>query len=152
MIQDQKTATLTTVLSEVLANLAFMFDDEEPTGPQPDQSWLEATISYNGPKSGTLTLNCPAEFSPFLASNLLGVSPEDEDAEQSAEDALRELMNVLCGQYVTARHGVDDVFDLTIPQVRQLSEPPLASLSDGEDSATTSIEGNRLQLRHSLST
>ena len=41
---QQKAPTLTTILSEVLANLAFMFTDDESAEPAPDDRWLETTI------------------------------------------------------------------------------------------------------------
>ena len=45
---QQKTATLTTIFSEVLANLAFMFTDDEPGPPSAGDIWLETFISYQG--------------------------------------------------------------------------------------------------------
>jgi len=110
----------------VLADLAFMFtdevgepppqDDADPTGPV----LLETTISYHGPTSGTLTLRCPHEFAVLLAANLLGVDPEDEDSSRKARDAVGEFMNIVCGQFITAVHGTEQVFDLTLPQTREL--------------------------------
>ena len=145
---QQKTPTLSTVLSEVLANLAFMFTDDESAEPSPDDRWLETTISYRGPAKGTFRFRCPKNFSQLLAANLLGVDPQDEDAESKGEDAVKEFMNILCGQLVTSLHGTDDVFDLSIPQSNEVPKTPDLSVEDGPELATLSVEGYRVELAY----
>ena len=120
-MQDQKSATLTTVFSEVLANLAFMFTDEAPPEPPPGDVWLETTIAYSGPAAGTLRLWCTRGFSTRLAANLLGTDP---DTEQSTEDAVKEFMNIgpqvlTCGTKYPATHPV--------PKGRGRNQPPLVT-------------------------
>lgn len=145
---SQTHSPLTTVFSDVLSDLAFMFTDDEPAEPSPGSIWLEGTIRYRGPVSGTLTLVCPLEFCRMLAANLLGLDADEPEAEARAPDALRELLNVVCGQYVTAAFGHDKVFDLSIPEARVLSETPQL-VADQDDRATTlSVEGHCVQLRH----
>ncbi len=145
-MQEQKTATLATIFSEVLANLAFMFTDEVAADVATGDLWLETTIAYKGPHKGTLRFRCSSNFSIQLAANLLGVDPKDDDAEEAAKDAAKEFMNIVCGQLVTAIHGTDDVFNLTIPEVRELSEVPDLAADDGSESATLCVDGNLIQL------
>ncbi|MFH1420197.1 MAG: chemotaxis protein CheX [Planctomycetota bacterium] len=146
MMQEQKTATLTTIFSEVLANLAFMFTEDEQAEPSPGDLWFETTISYTGPHAGTLRLHCPAPFAKLLAANLLGVELNEDDGFDEAEDAVKEFMNIVCGQLVTAMHGCDDVFNLTIPEVRHLIETPdLSGQVDG-DVARLCVDGYLVQL------
>ena len=152
MMQEQKTATLMTIFSDVLANLAFMFSDESDTDTQAGDLWLETTIGYyevgDGGISGKLYLLCPREFSILLAANLLGVNPEDDDAGQAAEDAVKEFMNIVCGQLVTALHGTEDVFNLTIPKLKELPETPDFTDTDNPEIAVLSVEGHRVQLSY----
>ncbi len=143
-----KPATLATIFSEVLANLAFMFTEEEPTEPAAGGQWLEASIFYHGPIDGTLRLLCSTDFTVLLAANLLGIDPQDDDAETEARDAVKELMNVLCGQFVTAVHGEEHVFNLSIPQVRDIPETPDLSTPDGPESATFFVDAHRVQLTY----
>ena len=147
MVQ-QKTATLTTIFSEVLANLAFMFTEDEPIDPTSGEVWLETVISYRGPCTGTLRFRCSRDFSVLLAANLLGIDPDDNSATLQSEDAVKEFMNIVCGQFVTAMHGMDDVYNLSIPQVRELPETP--DFSDGDDDATStlSVDGHKVQLAY----
>ena len=147
-MSPQTTAALTTVFSDVLGNLAFMFSDGDQADPSSAATWLETTIGYHGPSSGTLRLQCTSEFGVLLAANLLGIDPEDDDAESKAQDAVKEFMNIVCGQFVTAAHGTNDVFDLTIPATRTLEQMPDSLNCDDEWSSTLTVEGHCVQLTY----
>ncbi len=161
-MQDQKTATLATVFFEVLANLAFMFTDEDPADPRVGDVWLETTIAYSGPGAGTLRLRCTRDFSTRLAANLLGTDPDDPETEQSASDAVKEFMNIVCGQFITAAYGAEEVFNLTIPEIVELSETPGLTACEGEtvplqgtiaplqgvETSVVSVDGQLVQLSH----
>lgn len=147
-MQDQKTAALTTIFSEVLADLAFMFTDEELADPPAGDVWLETTISYGGPVAGTLRLRCTRDFSAQLAANLLGADPGDPDSELSASDAVKEFMNIVCGQFITAVHGTEEVFNLTIPEIVELPQAPELTVCEGVETSVVSVDGKFVQLSH----
>ena len=147
-MQQQQTATLTTVFSEVLASLAFMFTDEEQQNPPPDTVWLETKISYYGSFRGTLCFRCTREFSTLLAANLLGIDSEDEQAATAAEDASKEFMNIVCGQLVTALYGTESVFNLSIPQLEVMSNPPDLYVTDDPHVSALWVEGSPVQLSY----
>jgi len=117
----QRTATPATIFSEVLANLAFMFTDEDIPAPAPGDPWLETIIEYRGSVCGTLTFLCTRGFARLLAANLLAIDPQDPAADTKAEDAAREFMNIVCGQLVTTLHGAERMFDLSIPRSTPLN-------------------------------
>ncbi len=152
-MQDQKTTTLTTVLSEVLANLAFMFTDDGEFDPAAGERWLETAIGYKGSVSGSLRLTCTATFAAQLAANLLGVESSAETIEQESIDAVKEFMNVVCGQYVTTAYGIEDVFNLTIPEVFERSTAPEFDDPEeaSEDVVLLSVDGLWMELRHTRS-
>ncbi len=145
-MQQQATEILTQVLSEVLANLAFMFTEDESPDPVPDDQWLEVTIHYHGPRSAALCLRCSRGFSILMAANLLGVDQESEDPEPKADDAVKEFMNVVCGQLITTMHGSDDVFDVSIPDIIELPEEPDWDEETEALVTTVTVEGHRIQL------
>ncbi|HVP10959.1 MAG TPA: chemotaxis protein CheX [Phycisphaerae bacterium] len=147
-MQQQTSATLTTIFSEVLANLAFMFTDEEQVNPSSTDAWLETVISYQGPVNGTLRFRCTTDFSVLLASNLLGVDLRDAEAGAKARDAVKEFMNIVCGQFVTALHGSESIFNLTIPEITELAETPDLRADNGVDSSTLSVDGFLVQLSY----
>lgn len=145
-MQQQATEILTQVFSEVLANLAFMFTDDESPDSAPDDPWLEVTIHYHGPRSAALCLRCSRGFSILMAANLLGVEQETDDPAPQADDAIKEFMNVLCGQLITTMHGNDDVFDLSIPDIIELPQEPDWNKETEALVTTVSVEGHRIQL------
>lgn len=115
---------LSRLVGDVLGNLAFMVSDDEPAELPPGAVWLQCSVRYDGPVSGELCCWCTRDFAIQLAANLLGIEPDEGDAQISAEDAFCEFLNVLCGQLVTAWHGSDAVFNLSIPSCRECLETP----------------------------
>ncbi|MCH8804704.1 MAG: chemotaxis protein CheX [Planctomycetes bacterium] len=116
---------LAAVVSKILGDLAFMVGDGESHGKIPaDAIWLQGEISYRGPLAGTLRCFCTRDFAVQLTANLLGLDPDEEDARDGADDAMREFMNVLCGHLITVWHGTEAVFNITLPKVVECREPP----------------------------
>lgn len=146
-MQQTKT-TLKGLFSEILANLAFMFTDDEDTEASDQDVWLETSISYLGPHRGTLVFHCPHRFTQGLAANLLGVDPEAPEVEDQSQDAVKEFMNILCGQLVTQFFGSEDIYNLSIPECRVLPEMPEFVISQDPNVAGLSVDGSRIQLVH----
>jgi len=115
---------LTHVVLEVLGDLAFMLTDDQPTDWPAGTAWLQGEVSYRGAVAGTLRCWCTRDFAARLAANLLGIEAEQGAAQVAAEDAVREFLNVLCGQLITVWHGTRNVFDLSIPRVHECAAAP----------------------------
>jgi CheY-specific phosphatase CheX len=146
MMPQLKPATLATIFSEILASLAFMFTEEEAAEDSPEATWIDTSISYEGPTRGTLRLRCTRDFAVQLAATLLGMDPLDDEARRAAEDAVKEFMNILCGQFVTTVHGTGDSFNLTIPQIEELPQMPDLSAPDSPVSSSLCVDGFRVQV------
>ncbi|MBI4719466.1 MAG: chemotaxis protein CheX [Planctomycetes bacterium] len=112
---------LTRIFSEVLANLAFLFPEpaSEPAGAE--GPWLESTIAYEGTHRGMLKLVCTDAFAALLAENLLGAPSGDTPLRGRMEDAIKELMNIVCGQLMTAAFGAQEMFNLGIPEIKAVA-------------------------------
>lgn len=147
MMKDDSHRILARTLSDTLANLAFMFTDNEPADIAPDADWLEVEISYHGPVHGRLLVRCTRSFAVRLSANLLGIDATELEAELGAEDGLCEFANVLCGQLVTALHDTDDVFNLSVPRLRPLTGAPEPATADL--AICIHVEGDPLQLVYS---
>lgn len=147
-MQQHKIATLATIFSEVLADLAFMFTEDDQSDADTGTVWLETKIGYRGSECGCLRFRCPVEFCTHLAANLLGVDPNDGNAERQSRDAVKEFMNVVCGHFVTTMYGTEEVFDLTIPETAPRSAPPDLSVNDGEYISTMTVDGFSVQLEY----
>ncbi len=79
-------------------------------------------ISYKGDRAGAIILIVSAETAKILAYNILGIDEDEEDLPfESSMDALKELLNTICGQFITSRYGDEPVFDLTVPETKIIS-------------------------------
>ena len=118
-METDHSETLAEVFAEVLESLAFMFvddpDEDEPF--EPDGGAILAVMKFTGPFNGELAIAAPDEMCPELAANVLGLEPDDEIVQANPYDALKELLNVACGNLLTAIAGDEPVFDLTPPEV-----------------------------------
>lgn len=111
---------LAQVFTDVLEQLAFMFvDDADGDGPADPLELAVATMAFRGPFSGQLSLVVPRAMAPILAANVLGLDLEDGMIAQAPYDALKELLNVTCGNVLTAIAGDEPVFDLTVPEIEE---------------------------------
>jgi CheY-specific phosphatase CheX len=89
---------------------------------------VAARMAFRGPSTGTLTLRVASSLLPMLAENMLGESDEDEAAEKG-QDALRELLNMICGNVLTAWQGEQTVFDLSPPEILAASAVSYTALA-----------------------
>lgn len=133
---------LVTTLSDVFAGLAFMSVSEDPADAAEiaGARWIEAGITYSGSARGSLRLRCPQGFAYELAGNLLSVSPNDPQIEAKSSDAVKELLNIICGRVITTVYGDKPIFDLTPPTAQYLDTAP--ELTDStSDSTLLFVEG-----------
>ncbi len=105
-------------LCEVLEKQAFLFAEEIEPGDVPPQSgkMLSARITFAGTFSGTISLYVTEAMCCEIAANFLGVDADAPGISGKAPDALKEILNVISGNFLTAAAGDGPVFDLTVPQ------------------------------------
>jgi chemotaxis protein CheY-P-specific phosphatase CheC len=131
--------SLQSVLEKMAFIIADIVDANELDGG--GSQLLEATMEFKGDDaSGQAVLAAQAEFCGSLAENMLGID-EDEINDSSREDALREILNMTCGLYLTSRWGDGVVFDLTVPEVRRLDDEQWQELVNDEKSIAIDAEG-----------
>lgn len=114
--------SVTRIFMDVLEKMAFMFG--EPADLEdledPDEPVFEASMRFDGESSGEIRLFVPGSLCTELAANVLGIDNEDEKALRIGQDALKELLNTLCGQILTAMVGEVPVFDLSVPEISEV--------------------------------
>lgn len=124
MVSDQDIREiLQEVVADVLEQFAFMFvAPVESNGIKiPGGGMLRAEIHFKGPFSGWLSLCATQPFCSLLASNVLGMDPEELTLEH-AHDALKELVNVTCGELLVAISGKQTLFDLSVPIMESMTD------------------------------
>lgn len=123
------------VVAGTLEKLAFMFassyDPEDSTEEDPDTG---VSVSFNGPFSGSLGMKVSREVLSEIAVNMLGVEDEDEIAPGEKDDALKETINVICGNILPAIGGKEAVFNIDAPEI--IPEGENVKVKDGEKLAS----------------
>jgi CheY-specific phosphatase CheX len=105
------------VLSGVLERFAFVFveaSDGDPGIAGFKDRLLQAAIMFRGKAEGAIALSAPAALCKEMAANILGMDPEEAD-DDAGEDALKEIVNVICGEMMPVLFGEKEVVDLTVP-------------------------------------
>ena len=122
------------VVYDVFEKLAFMFGEVALSDelPEPAERNVKASMTYSGNTKGSISLTVPAEVCPEIAANVLGKDPDDDIVKAQAGDALKEVLNVLCGNILTAVAGEGPVFDLSVPEVSDLDAAEWVALLEDE--------------------
>jgi len=110
---------LTGIASETFEGLAFMFGfPEDDASAVSNEDMIFAQVDFEGAFSGRVVLAVSRSPVEELTANMLGL--EDEETDVSPEDqadALRETLNVICGNLLPAIGGKDTVFDIHSPEI-----------------------------------
>lgn len=83
--------------SSVLADCAFLLTEPAEPNAALEDDLVHAVIEVSGEQRACLTLCLPWSLAVLVAADLLGVAPDDPEAEADARDAVAELANVLVG-------------------------------------------------------
>ncbi|NLF25769.1 MAG: chemotaxis protein CheX [Deltaproteobacteria bacterium] len=112
------------VTAYVLSEWAMML--VEP-GSQPEtmfsqnEPFFRVSAYYQGVFDGDLTIICQEPFLNMLARNVLGADSEEVVSPEEQWDALRELANIISGNYLVEAYGVETIFDLPHFELQQTS-------------------------------
>ncbi|MEJ2100068.1 MAG: chemotaxis protein CheX [Desulfobacterales bacterium] len=106
-----------TILSRVAVKtfeeLVFLcaFDEDEANSGQIEPA-VAAKISFSGFVSGTLIMKLSAKILPQLTTNMLGVDEQEETTLDQQYDALKETLNVVCGNLLPEIAGEQEIFNI----------------------------------------
>ena len=111
------------VSEDVLGKLAFMFSfPEDERQPLESDSSLGASVSFDGPFKGKLVIMISDEVLPELAGNMLGIDEDETTTSEQQYDALKELINVICGNLLPEIAGRQAIFRVETPQIHVESD------------------------------
>lgn len=129
------------LLEVVLEQLAFMFIEEVEKEDLivREGRFFHVSMSFKGFQSGHIEMAIPERMSHLVAANILGIE-DDEMIKQSAADAVRELLNIYCGQMLTTIFSCEDIFDLSVPEVKEINPEEWNILADNSDTIGVKIE------------
>ena len=120
---------LTTVISEVLETMFFVFLEPQ-SGPLPQSSdFIGARVAVKDPDSGyELELLAQSKLLQQIASDFLGLDQETANLVQ-CQDVLKEIANMVAGNLVNICDP-ESRFELGIPKVSGAALMTAASLDD----------------------
>lgn len=107
---------LVEVTADTLEKLAFIFTFPAEDAPQADgQSREVVRVDFSGPFGGGMELSLPSAAMAELAVNMLGAEDGERLSPEQQRDALKELINVVCGNLLPVMAGHAEEFNLRPP-------------------------------------
>jgi len=133
----------TQTISRILGEAAFIFTDALADGAKPSDATWDAdgvSLQFFGSPGGELRMWVSKGFACYAAANMLGIDGDSDDARRKGTDALKELLNMIVGNFITAAYGDTPVFELGLPKniPHDLMEKDFAS----PDAVWLGAEGN----------
>lgn len=104
----------------VLEDAAFLLVEAATELPLPDRV-VQARLAFTGPGRGSMTLTTTPALAREVAANMLGIDEADEDAVGHADNALGELLNIVCGMVTAEMYGARNTCSLQPPKVTHLA-------------------------------
>lgn len=135
-METEQEAKLNETFCRVLEQLAFMFaepaaKDELP--PPAEEDAMCVRMGFSGSLEGTLQLGIPLGICAELATNMLGMDLGHDEAAAKGLDAMKEVLNVTCGNILTELAGTEPVFTLSIPEATPLTAEAWEEFCGRED-------------------
>jgi len=128
------------VTEDVLGKLAFMFTfSEDERELIESDSVLTASVSFEGLYKGTLVMTISDHVLPELTGNMLGIEEDETSTSEQQYDALKELLNVICGNLLPEIAGKEAIFKVGMPQIYLKQAPSFSGLTS-VSSAKLAIE------------
>jgi CheY-specific phosphatase CheX len=107
-----------------------------------------AALGFHGPFSGKIVILTTERLALTVAANMLGLEEDDPDVSGKAGDALREILNMICGNLLPAIAGSEQEFTIGAPEEISASDfEAVAETGNSEiEKATLYIEGDAVNL------
>ncbi len=118
-MSDNHSQLLSEVAAETLEQLAFIFSfsDDPDENALWDEDVTGCHVSFSGPHQGEILLAINSAVLPELAANMLGLDDDEAPPPDQQEDALREALNVICGNVLPKVGGLEAVFNISAPAI-----------------------------------
>ncbi len=135
--------TLQDVLSEILEQFAFVFAETEPApvdSPREDVPLLTWIGFIGQRRSGRLTLAASQDLGAEVARNVLGEDDEGSLPRDANRNALQEVVNIACGNLLARLYGTEEMFELSVPECREISPEEWNNMAREEGMISMSAE------------
>jgi hypothetical protein len=104
------------VAAATLERLAFVFATPlDGPAPQAPPEPMAARVKFHGPFQGAMELEMPGPAVDEMAVNMLGMEEGFQPSPEERRDAIKELINVICGNVLPRIAGESAEFNLGAP-------------------------------------
>ncbi len=118
------------VVSGSLEKLAFLFSSPDPGRDLVlFEDAMTAEAFFEGAFSGRLAVVMTLPVLTELAANMLGIDIE-EVGEEQCQDALKETVNIICGNWLPVKAGTEAVFNISAPVILSPQEAKATLIPD----------------------
>jgi chemotaxis protein CheY-P-specific phosphatase CheC len=136
---------LSAVAAQVFDAAAFFSSYPTTDGELTPVDRVGATITFRGPHTGRISLFMERQLLDTLALNMLGEA-DDEDPSERELDALKEVLNMICGNLLTVCYGEEVVFNLSPPEILNDANAPAADPDDNAVRVLLNLEETLAEL------
>jgi len=152
MMNTEGSTTIKKICFDIFGQLAFMFGEEleKDDVECPEDNFIKAVMTFAGHKNGSIEIIIPTRLAPALAYNILGIDDSDPMESEIAEDALKELLNTLCGRMLPALYTDQETFDLHPPEVDSVTRQQWQEFLNHENTIAFAIEDRPVLLKINL--
>lgn len=133
---------LTEALGHVLVSMVSMSPHmtEADDMPEMKTDGLNVRIEYTGEHSGELGLIMEKNLASRFAARILGLDNTEDIYDDMIEDALRELLNVVCGHFVTLMYGYTPILKISLPKVFSIGSAACNMLRTNPNVCTFTVD------------
>jgi len=147
MMNKKLDRIITRISIDTLEKLAFMFAFPEEDGDETNRAGdangsVHASVAFSGPFDGTLAIEMTQAELSELTVNMLGLDTDNEVKPEQRHDALKETLNVICGNMLPAIAGKQAVFNIEVPRIRE----PNQSMAGESDQQLRSVVRLNLEM------
>jgi hypothetical protein len=105
------------VCEETFMAMAFLSPVSQDECPATDLDSQAVSVEFTGQFSGYLTLRVSRQIPAILAANVLGLDDGEVPSADQQADALKETLNVICGNILPLVSDATQVFNVHAPQL-----------------------------------
>ncbi len=148
MDNKHKQDVLRRTVMDTLEDAAFIFTEPADDAPPEwtEDTILRAELPFSGEAAGSLIIGSSSEPTVELAANLLGIEPDDEDAQAMRADALGEILNIIGGIIIEAWFGTEADVQLGVPDVQTVNVAEYESKMTSTDCSFSLITEEGLRI------
>ena len=85
-----------------------------------------------------------------IALNFLGLDDDANIEDESAHDAFKEILNIMCGQMLTAIAGDEPIFQLGMPELSRVDAEQWKALCGDEQTVAFMVEDHSALARFTV--